>query len=273
MNSNVYIYERKLGSNVAVVAINRDASFSTAVSGLITSLPAGSYTDVLGGLLNGNNITVSAGGGVPMFTLAAGGVAVWQYSTAITTPTVAHVGPVLGKAGNTVTIDGRGFGTAKGTVFFGATPVTGASIASWEDTQIKAVVPSAMAGTYAVSVKNAASISSNAYNSFQLLTGPQVTVRFVVNNATTAPGESIYLTGDKFELMNWSATTPLGPMFNQVVYSYPSWYTDVSVPASSVINYKFIRKGATTTVWEGGSNHSFTAPATGTATVNVNWQN
>ena len=272
LNSNIYIYERKFGSNVAVVAINRDLVNAANVSGLITSLPAGSYTDSLTGTLNGNSITVNTGGGVPMFSLAAGAVAVWQYTTAITTPTVAHVGPMLGKAGATVTIDGRGFGATKGTVYFGANPVTGASITSWEDTQIKVVVPGITPAVYGVSVKTAGSVTSNVYANYQVLTGAQVTVRFVVNNATTVSGENIYLTGDKFELTNWSATAPLGALFNQVVYTYPTWYTDVNVPASTTINFKFLRKGAGGTVWEGGSNHVFTTPASGTATVVVNWQ-
>ena len=62
-------------------------------------------------------------------------------------------------------------------------------------------------------------------------------------------------------------------MFNQIVYSYPTWYADVSVPASTAINFKFIRKGPNGTVWEGGNNHVFTSPASGTATATVNWQN
>jgi len=272
LNSNIYIYERKFGPNVVVVAINRDLANSANISGLITALPAGSYTDRLTGLLGGNGITVGSGGGVPMFNLAAGGVAVWQYTAATTAPTVAHVGPMLGKADDVVTIDGRAFGSTKGTVYFGANPVTGANITSWEATQIKARVPSVTPGVYGVSIKTAGSVSSNVYANYQVLSGPQVTVRFVVNNAYTAPGENIYLTGDRFELMNWSAATPLGPLFNQIVHAYPSWYTDVSLPASSSVSFKFIRKGPGTTVWEGGSNHVFTTPASGTATVIVNWQ-
>jgi glycosidase len=272
LNSNIYIYERKFGSNVAVVAINRDLVNSANISGLITSLPAATYTDKLSGLLNGNSITVGAGGSVPMFNLAAGGVAVWSYSTAITTPTVAHVGPMLGKAGNTITIDGRGFGATKGTVFIGSTPVTGAAITSWEDTEIKAVVAGPKAGSYVVSVQTTIVVSSNAYAGYQVQSGAQVTVRFVVNNATTVSGENVYLTGNQFELTNWSAAAPLGPMFNAVVYSYPSWYTDVSVPACASLQFKFIKKAAASTVWEGGSNHVYTAPCTGTGTAVVNWQ-
>jgi glycosidase len=273
LNSDIYIYERKFGSNVAVVAINRNLSSSAPIGGLITSFPAGTYADVLGGLLGGNSISVGAGGSVSSFTLGAGAVAVWQYTPAITTPLVAHVGPVLGKAGNTVTIDGRGFGAAKGTVYFGATPVTGTAITQWEDTQIKVQVPAVAPGNYGVSIKTAGSVSSNTYSSYQVLSGAQVTVRFMVNNAFTSPGENVYLTGDQFELTNWSSATPLGALFNQVVCAYPCWYTDVNLPASTPIQFKFLKKSAGGTVWEGGSNHTYTTPASGTGTVTVNWQN
>ena len=69
-------------------------------------------------------------------------------------------------------------------VFFGITAVTGASILSWEDTQIKVSVPSIAAGRYAVKVRNASAVDSNAYANYQLLSGAQVTVRFIVTNAT-----------------------------------------------------------------------------------------
>ncbi len=65
----------------------------------------------------------------------------WQHTTAASAPAIGNIGPDMGKAGNVVTIDGRGFGAAKGTVLFDATAVTGANIVSWEDTQIKVVVP------------------------------------------------------------------------------------------------------------------------------------
>ncbi len=273
VNANVLIFERQFGTNVAVVAINRDLANAVSISGFFAALPAGIYTDVLSGVgLGGNSITVGASGNVSNFSLAAGAVAVWQYTPAITAPTLAHVGPAMASAGNTVTIDGRGFGATKGTVTFGSTVVSGANILSWENTQIKVLVPAVTPGLTGVSVTTPGLVSSGTYTNFEVLSGPQVTVRFVVNNAFTVSGENIYLTGDKFELTNWSAATPIGPLFNQIVYAYPSWYTDVSVPASSTINFKFMKKSGGPTVWEGGSNHSFVTPASGSATVIVNWQ-
>jgi len=273
LNGDIYIYERKFGSNVALVAINRNLSNSQLIGGLITSLPAGSYADVLTGRLGGNGISVGSGGSVTSFTLGAGAVAVWQYTPTITAPTVAHVGPVIGKSGNTITIDGRGFGATKGTVYFGSNPVTGSAITQWENTQIKVQVPAVTPGNYGVSVKTAASVSSNTYSGFQVLTGPQVTVRFMVNNAFTSLGENVYLTGDEFELTNWSSAAPLGALFNQVICAYPCWYTDVNLPAGTPIEFKFLKKSGGGTVWEGGGNHTYTAPSNGTGTVIVNWQN
>ncbi|WP_425452270.1 alpha-amylase family glycosyl hydrolase [Paenibacillus sambharensis] len=272
INNDTYVYERKFGSSVALVAINRSATAAASISGLTTSLPGGTYTDVLGGTLNGSDITVGSSGSVSAFNLPAGGVGVWQYTANQTTPVIGNVGPDLGKAGSTVTIDGRGFGATKGTVYFGTTAVTGSNIVAWEDTQIKAIVPAIAAGKYAVKVRNAASADSNSYNNFNILTNSQVTVRFIVNNATTNLGENLYLVGNVAELGNWEAAKAVGPLFNQVVTKYPTWYYDVSVPAGTPLQFKFIKKNGKAVVWEGGDNHTFTSPANGVATVNVNWQ-
>ncbi|WP_028560128.1 alpha-amylase family glycosyl hydrolase [Paenibacillus pinihumi] len=270
LNSDVYIYERKFGNNVAVIAINR-GSAPVAISGLATSLPAGTYTDVLSGLLNGNSISASGSGAVSTFTLGAGAVGVWQHTTAASAPAIGNIGPDMGKAGNVVTIDGRGFGAAKGTVLFDATAVTGANIVSWEDTQIKVVVPAIAAKKYQIQIRTAAGASSNSYADFNLLSGDQVTVRFVVSGATTIPGESVYLSGHVAELGVWDTAKAVGPMYNQVLYAYPTWYYDVSVPANTTLQYKFFKKNGTAVTWQSGSNRTFTTPASGVATVHINW--
>lgn len=269
INNDVYIYERKFGNSVALIAINRNLTTSYNISGLYTSLPAGSYTDVLNGMLNGNNISVSTNGSVPSFNLAPGGVAVWQSVGTTTTPTIGHVGTMMAKAGQTVTIDGRGFGTTAGQVLFGTASAT---VLSWSDTEITATVPAVTAGKYNISVKNSSGIASNSYNNFNVLTGDQVSVRFVVNNAYTALGENLYLTGNVAELGNWDTSKAIGQMFNKVIYQYPSWYYDVSVPAGTQIQFKFIKKNGSTVTWEGGSNHVYTVPSNQTGTVVVNWQ-
>lgn len=54
--------------------------------------------------------------------------------------------------------------------------------------------------------------------------------------------------------------------------AYPNWYTDVSVPACTSLQFKFIKKSGGGTVWEGGANHTYTAPCSGTGTVSAGWQ-
>lgn len=268
INNDVYVYERKFGNNVALIAINKNTTTSYTISGANTALPTGTYTDQLGGLLNGSSITVNSGL-VNSFTLAAGASAVWQYTASSNAPTIGHVGQPMAEPGKTVVIDGRGFGGVTGTVTFGTTAAT---VTSWSDTEIKVTVPAVAAGKSTVSLKTSGGTLSNIYSNFNVLTSKQVSVRFVVNNANTAIGENLYLSGDVGELGTWNASNAIGSMFNAVVYQYPTWYYDVSVPAGKTINFKFIKKNGTTVTWEGGTNHVFTTPTSATGTVTVNWQ-
>ncbi|MDU0331292.1 MULTISPECIES: alpha-amylase family glycosyl hydrolase [Paenibacillus] len=272
INHDVFIYERKFGNSVALVAINRNTTTAASITGLQTSLPAGTYTDELNGLLDGGSITVSSTGSVPAFNLPAGAVAVWQFAASESAPIIGNIGTDMGKAGTTLTIDGRGFGNTKGTVFFGTTAVTGNQIVQWEDSQIQVKVPAITPGQYDIKVRNASSVDSNSYSSFNLLTGDQVSVRFVINNANTTLGENVYLTGNIAELGNWDPDKAIGPFFNQIIRTYPTWYFDVSVPAGTTLEFKFIKKNGTSVTWEGGSNHSFTTPTNGVGTVEVDWQ-
>ncbi len=271
INSDVFIYERQYGNNVVVVAANRSDTQTYHITGLNTAFPQGNYLDVLGGLLNGNSITVDSNGAVTPFDLGAGEVGVWEYNVAETTPIIGHVGPMMGQVGQTVTIDGEGFGTAVGAVKFGN---TSANIVSWNDNEIKATVPNVSAGKYNITVINSSAVSSNIYDKYEVLSGNQVSIRFMVNNAYTSLGENVYLVGNVYELGNWDPNMAIGPMYNQVIAQYPTWYYDIDVPEGTSLEFKFIKKdGNGNVVWEGGLNHQYTTPIHTTGTVNVNWQN
>ena len=149
---------------------------------------------------------------------------------------------------------------------------TTATINSWSDTKIVAIVPSVAGGSYNVTVtKNGGAVSNGIQ--FTALTAKLIPVTFTVFNATpTVSGDYIFLTGSTVELGNWATTWDgaVGPM---LVPNYPNWFLNVSVPAGQTIQFKFIKiasGGAVT--WEAGSNHSYTVPASGTGSVNVNWQ-
>ena len=267
------IYERQFGDNVILTAVNRNQSQSYAIAGLFSSLPAGSYDDVLGGILNGYNFQVNGEGAVTNFTLAPGASAVWQY-TAETSDTVriGNVDPGKCIVGNEITITGRGFGETAGRVTFGTAR---AAVTAWSDSRITVTVPAVSAGEYPITVTKANQSTSDAYDGFTVLTGAQTAVRFIVNNATTSYGTNVYLVGNVYELGNWDTARAVGPCFNatESIASYPSWFYDVNVPAGATIEFKFVKlDGNGNVTWESGANHTYTVPENGTGEVEVNWQ-
>jgi glycosidase len=273
INNDVYIYERKFFNDVVLVAINKSDTSSFSITGLNTALPPGSYSDFLAGLLGGFGISVSTGTGgnnpVPAFTLPAHTVAVWQATASAVGPQVGSIGPTVGQAGVRVTIAGKGFGGARGSVLFGS---TAASIVSWSDSQVTFSVPGVAPGVYNVQLKKSGGTAANVIQ-FKVLTARLVPVTFTVNNAIqTNVGDFIFLTGNTVELGNWGTTfdTAIGPMLDP---NFPNWFLNISVPAGQNIQFKFIKIAADGTVtWENGSNHTFTVPTSGTGFVNLNWQ-
>ncbi|MFF2188943.1 carbohydrate-binding module family 20 domain-containing protein [Streptomyces sp. NPDC058155] len=99
----------------------------------------------------------------------------------------------------------------------------------------------------------------------------QSAVTFGVN-ATTQPGQNIYVTGDRAELGNWNtgAALKLDPA------AYPVWKLAVPLPAGTSFAYKYIRKDAAgNATWESGANRTATVPSTtsGGLTLNDTWRN
>ncbi|MFD9305721.1 carbohydrate-binding module family 20 domain-containing protein [Streptomyces sp. NPDC060048] len=98
---------------------------------------------------------------------------------------------------------------------------------------------------------------------------PAAGASFAVN-ATTVPGQNIYVTGDRAELGSWNAAgaLKLDPA------AYPVWKLDVPLPPGTVFAYKYVRKDAAGNVtWESGTNRSATVPASGKVTLNDTWRN
>ncbi|MFC7165391.1 alpha-amylase family glycosyl hydrolase [Halospeciosus flavus] len=269
INGDVYIYEREFGDNAVVVAVNRSQDTWYDINTLQTSLPGGSYADVLDGEVNGWTVSVNDDGSIDQFSFGPHTVSVWAHRGDTTTPTLGHVGPTIGTPGTTVTLGGEGFGSTQGTVRFGSTQGT---VQTWSDDRIDVTIPSVAGGFYDVTVESSSGTTSTAFNGFEVLSGEQVTVRFIVDDATTETGENVYLTGNVHELGNWDTSRAVGPFFNQVEYSYPTWYYDVNVPAGQDIEFKFIKEDSSGNVtWESGSNHTYTTPTTGTAEFRTTW--
>ncbi|KAK7045677.1 glycoside hydrolase 15 protein [Paramarasmius palmivorus] len=97
--------------------------------------------------------------------------------------------------------------------------------------------------------------------------GNTVAVTFNVQ-ATTTFGENIFLTGSVDALKNWSPE-------NAIALSsanYPTWSVTVNVPASTAIEYKYIRKFNGAITWESDPNRRFTTPSSGSYTLNDSWR-
>lgn len=89
-------------------------------------------------------------------------------------------------------------------------------------------------------------------------------------NATTVPGQDVYVTGDRPELGGWNtgAALKLDPA------AYPVWKLDVTLPAGTSFAYKYVRKDASGNVtWESGANRNATVPANGKVTLTDTWRN
>ena len=275
INNDVYIFERKFFNSVVVVAINKNETSSVSVTNLLTSLPTGTYTDYLGGLLGGLSLTStgSAGGGnynAANFMLPPHAVCVWQYNPSTSSPQVGAIEPTVAPPGVTVSITGQGFGTTTGTVKFGTTAAT---VTSWSDKQVICTVPSVANGDYSVTVTRAGGTTASNAITFTVLRARLIPVTFTVYNAYTNQGENIYLTGNTVELGNWSTSAQLvpGPFNNP---DYPTWFLTVSVPAGASLQFKFVklRTDGSLVEWEpGATNHTYTVPTSGTGFVNKTW--
>jgi alpha-amylase len=83
-------------------------------------------------------------------------------------------------------------------------------------------------------------------------------------DTTTVLGENIYVTGNQAALGNWNT----GSALKLDPAGYPVWKLDVSLPAGTVFEYKYLRKdGGGNVTWESGGNRVGTVPASGKVTL------
>ncbi|SFD14022.1 Glycosidase [Microbulbifer thermotolerans] len=266
-SDDVLVFKRQFYDKQVIVAVNRQPDLSFTVPAINTTLPAGSYDDVLNGLLYGDSMTVN-NGKIGSFTLAGGEVSVWSYNPDLGTaiPRIGDVVSTMGRAGNTVYIYGTGLGGTV-TVKFDSTAAT---VVSNSDTMIEAIVPNVSAGARQITVTKGTNVS-NQFR-YEVLSDDQNQVIFKVN-ATTSWGVNIYIVGDIPELGSWDTSKAVGPFHTP---NYPEWFLPVSVPKNTTIQYKFIKKDSSGNVtWEGGNNRSITSPSSSTGTLDTSvltWQ-
>jgi len=260
-SNDVLVFKRQFYDKQVIVAVNRQPDQSFTVPALSTTLPAGTYSDQLGGLLFGQSINVS-NGQLGSFTLSGGEVNVWSYNPSLGTsvPRIGDVVSTSGRAGNHVYIYGTGLGGSV-TVKFGSTAAT---VVSASDTMIEAIVPNAPAGVQNITVAKGAN-TSNPFR-YEVLSGDQVQVIFKVN-ANTVFGENVHIVGSLPELGSWDPAKSTEAMMTP---NYPEWFLPVSVPAGTTFEFKFIKKDANgNVVWESGGNRIFTSTSSPSGAVDT----
>ncbi|MGB8259594.1 MAG: alpha-amylase family glycosyl hydrolase [Terracidiphilus sp.] len=275
IKDDVYIYERRLGGNVVLVAINKSAANDQAVSGLLSYLPPGSYSDYLAGTMGGTGIVVGGTAGsnnaVDNFALPHRSVSIWVASGSVP-PSVGSVTPRVANPGVTVTIGGAGFGATGGTVTFtqGATALT-AAVAHWSDGQITATVPALAGGAAQVTVTQNGTASNPA--PFFVSTGRLIPVDFTASGVPAlGTGDVVLVSGNVAELGNWSTdwNAAAGPATTPAAGS--SLLT-VALPEGASIEFKcIVRRADGSVLWETGANHTYTVPASGTGAVAISWR-
>lgn len=266
-DDNVLVYERQFYDEYVVVAVNRQPDRSYTINNITTNLPAGNYSDVLGGLLYGDSVSVSTSGSknvISSLHLQGGEVNVWSYDTgndSVSTPRIGDVINTMGRAGQKIYISGQGLGGSP-KVYFGTVQAT---VLSATDREIVAVVPNgATAGINDITVINNG-LTSNVFK-YNVLSGDQNQVIFHVN-AQTNYGENIYVVGSIPELGSWDPSKSTEAMHCP---AYPEWYLPVSVPAGTTFEFKFIKKdGNGNVTWESSSNRVFTSDSTSTGVADT----
>jgi len=203
-------------------------------------------------------LLVASGGRFPLFNLGATQVAVWQVTNVPSTqPEIGAVGPTMGRAGDTVTIGRRGvwYDCRHRQLFLHG--CNHSVLESLTDKGNSAQHHTGGTQRY----RGGEWETSNAYR-YDVLTGPQVNGNLHVN-AQTVSGQNVYVVGSVHELDNWDAVNVYYSMFNP---SYPAWFLPVSVPASTAIQYKYIKRdGSGNVIWQADPNLTLTTPASGEA--------
>jgi glucoamylase len=105
---------------------------------------------------------------------------------------------------------------------------------------------------------------------------PACNARITFNvRATTALGENVFVVGQLTELGNWAPASSKPLSADKYTSSDPLWYAAIDLPASTVFEYKYIKKtSAGQVTWESDPNRRFTSSSGcgSTATVSDTWR-
>ncbi|MEC0171592.1 alpha-amylase family glycosyl hydrolase [Paenibacillus graminis] len=268
VNPGVLVFERSCKRDVALIFINQEES-AQILPPLVTSLPQGAYSSLLKDIYPDRPAVAGAEGDIQKVLLAPRSAYVYVYESDLEEPAAVHVYPKAAAPGSELMIRGRHLGDT------GRLTVGGyeAAVISWQSEQIVARIPAVPAGTHPVEGLTVGKQKFRLPEELKVWTGTLVTVRLVVKNVHTDYDTRVYVTGNVYELGAWQAEKAAGPFYNHIVYRYPTWYCDVSLPADSGIEFKILlRSGSGVVRLEQGEAHSLHTPAEGVSEMIVEWQ-
>ncbi|MDC0711060.1 carbohydrate-binding module family 20 domain-containing protein [Stigmatella sp. ncwal1] len=276
------------------VVINREGG--TLSRSFATGLPAGTYCNIItgdfaNGTCSGSTITVDAAGNasfsVPGMTAAAihinakgsGGGGGDGYTK--TYPQVYFRGTANNWGATAMTLVANN--TWQTTATFGSTTterfkfdIYGDWTLNFGDTQRDGIaesgggdIPITQAGTYTLTFNDSTLAYTAQRNSGG--GGGTVAVTFTCNNGQTVTGQSVYLVGSHSTLGTWAPASAI----KLTPSSYPTWIGTVSLPASTAIEWKCLKRNDTDATqgvqWQGGGNNALTIPASGTASASASF--
>jgi alpha-amylase len=91
---------------------------------------------------------------------------------------------------------------------------------------------------------------------------PAVATTFEAN-ATTAWGQNVFVVGSTAALGNWDPANAVALSSA----SYPVWRGTVTLPPSTAVQYKYLKKNGSQVIWESDPNRTRSTPASGTCSA------
>ncbi|OKP86123.1 hypothetical protein A3842_06920 [Paenibacillus sp. P3E] len=268
VNSKVLAFERRYRGNVALVLLNLEER-EHVLPPLVTSLPQGTYSSILRDVFADCEVSPEAEGDIRNMVMAPRSAYVYTCESDSEEPASLHFYPKAAAPGSELIIQGRYLGDT------GSLTVGGyaATVISWKSDRIVAKVPVIPAGIHHIQGLRNGETEFLLTEELTVWTGKLVTVRLVVKNILTEYDSHVFVTGNVYELGAWEVDRAAGPFYNHIVYRYPTWYCDISLPADCWIECKFLLRSDSGIVrWEQGVAHSWHTPPEGVSEMIVEWQ-
>ena len=276
--SNLVAYGR---GDKGFIALNNTGN--TVTRQFTTSLPAGSYCNVVSAGGCAQSFTV-AGGAVTLTLPAYGAVALMQGAGGGTTEppassTTVYYSTAKGwsaynihykvGSGSWTTVPGLPLTAACAGWVSRSIPADGATITAafnngagtWDN---NATRDYSLSGAHVAVSASGAVTSGNPCGRATAQPGASFTVA-----ATVASGQSVYVVGDIAALGSWAPGNAIA-----LTASGSSWTANVALPAGTTFQYKYIKRTVSGSVtWESGANRTATVGADGSVALSDTWRN